>query len=410
MSQQGLPSSSSSSLLSPVEDEPADEDQNVQKFLKAALTNHTDLKSRNVQFQKGILKTKLKYTGDGAAKFNYTPGQFTFSKQVAIAIRDSLELSLSKIRDPEINKCIKKLRWSDGMNGDGGENKEIVTKELSKPAETQCRLTQPPQQPLVDQQQGSFHPWYMKIPSGLPKNKMTTSGTADPSSTQQACSDVASQKGKQQGPTGDFRVEKVASCTSGLLVSQQAHSARTDSGTFSSQARRGTMVIPQSSNQEQHMVRTQGKVLVPRPPLKSEVTGGISGQAMMYITKTGNSDECSQVKACLAEEQVLNKEYREGQPTPRRHILRTDQGTLLAPGSNSYACMYETVSKSIYTLCQSAGQVGSGSIGFQKAILDRTPTDDEISLLWNGVRSALSHKDGNTCITLTANFMTLFYN
>lgn len=373
-----------------------------------SLTNCIDLKSNNVRFLKGILKKKFKCIGDGAAKSSYTPGHFTFSKQVAIAIRDSLELSRSKGRNLASNKCIeKKLRWLDEVNSDGGANTEIMSKELSKQAETECRLTQPSQQPLVDQQQGSFHSWYMNIQSGIPKNNMTTSGQADPSSTQQAWSDVGPQKGKQQSATGESKMEKAASCTSGLLVPRRAHSARTGSGTVSSQVRRGTMIRPQSSSRVQHLVRTQGKVLVPRPPPRSEITGGNSGQAMMCITKTGTNDRCSQGKARVAVEQVPYKDYPEGQSVPQRHILRKDQGTLLAPGSCSFACTHETVSKSIYTLCQSDGQMGSSSNGFQKGILDRTPTDEEISLLWNGVRSALASKDGNTCIIIRNNFMTL---
>lgn len=372
------------------------------------LTNHMDLKSSNVRFLKGILKKKFMCIGDGDAKFNYTPGHFTFSKQMAIAITDSLELSRSKVRDRESNKCIqKKLRWFDEVNSDGGENKEIVTKELNKQSETESRLTQPPQQPLVDQKQGSFCSWYMNTASGTPKNNMTSSSPADSSSTKQAWSDVGPQKGKQHEPSGESRMEKAVSCTTGLWVPRRMHSARTGSVTISSQARRGTTIRPQSSSQVQHVVKSQGKVLVPRPPPRSELTGGNSRQPMVYITKTGNNDECSQGKARLAVEQVLYKDYPEGQPVLQRHILKTDEGTILAPVPPSYGCMYETVSKSIYTLCQSDGQVDSCNNGFQKGILDRTPTDDEISLLWHGVRSALATKDGNTCIILITNFMTL---
>lgn len=353
------------------------------------LTNRIDLKSSNVQFLKGILKKRFKYIGDGAAKFSNDPGHFTFRKQVAIAIRDSLELSRSKCRDPEGNKCIKKkLRWFDEVNSDGEENRDIVTKEPSK-------------QPLVNQKQGLFHSWYMNITPGIPKNNLTTYGTADPNLTQQAWSDVGVQKGKQQEPTVDSRVEK-ATCTSRLLVPRRAHSARTGSGTISTQVRRGTMIRPQSSSQVQHLVRTQGKVLVPRPPPRSALTGGNSGQAIKSITQPDTD------KACLAVEQVFYKDYPEDQLIPQHHILKTDQGTILAPGS-PYACTYGTVSKGIYPPRQSGGQVGSSSNGFQKGILDRTPTDEEISLLWNGVRSALSIKDGNACIILTDHLLTIFF-
>ncbi|KAG7333041.1 hypothetical protein KOW79_003176 [Hemibagrus wyckioides] len=330
------------------------------------LTNHIDLKSHNVRFMKGILKKKFKCIADGDAKFSYTPGHFAFSKQVAIAVRDSLELSRSKGRDKESNKCIKKkLRWLDEVH-----------------IETQSRLTQPAQQPSVDQQQGSFHSRHINRPTDIPNNNMTSSGLGDPNSTKQAWADVGPQKEKQQEPTAESRVEKAASCTTGL-VPRRTHSAKTGTGTISSQSRRGTMIRPQSSSQIQHVIRTQGKVLMPRPPPRPEVP-----------TKTSNNDECSQDQARPAVEQVLYNDYPEGHPVPQSNFLKTDEGPILAPVSPSYACLYETVSKGIYTLCQSDGQVGSSSK--RKGYLDRTPTDDEISMLWHGVRSALASKDGDS--------------
>ncbi|XP_047678778.1 centrosomal protein of 126 kDa isoform X2 [Tachysurus fulvidraco] len=329
-----------------------------------SLTNHIDLKSRKVRFLKGILKNCIE---DGDANLSYTPGHFAFSKQMAIAVRDSLELTRSKGSDKESNKCIKKkLRWLDEVHIDGGENKL---------AETKSRSTQQAQQPLVNQQQGSYLSRYMNIPADIPKNNMTSSGPGEPNSTKQAWSDVGCQKEKKQEPTGVSREDKAASCAAGL-VPQHAHSAKTGIGTISSHARRGIIIRPQSSSQNLHMSRIQGKVLVPRPPPRPEVT-----------IKTGNTDECSQEKACLAVEQILYKDYTEVQPAPQSKILKTDDGTILAPVQHYYGN---------YNLCQSDGQVGSTTICFQKGILDRTPTDDEISLLWNGVRTALASKDARS--------------
>lgn len=342
-----------------------------------SLTYHIDLKSRKVRFLKGILKNCI---ADGDANLSYTPGHFAFSKQVAIAVRDSLELTRSKGSDKESNKCIKKkLRWLDEVHIDGGGNKDILTKNLSKLAETKSRLTQQAHQPLVNQQQGSYLSRYMNIPADIPKNNMTSSGPGEPNSTKQAWSDAGCQKEKQQEPTGESREEKAASCAAGL-VPQQAHSAKTGIGTISSHARRGIIIRPQSSSQNHHVSRTQGTVLVPRPPPRPEVT-----------IKTGNTDECSQEKACLPAEQILYKDYPEVQPAPQSNILKTDDGTILAPVQHYYGN---------YNLCQSDGQVGSTTNSFQKGILDRTPTDEEISLLWNGVRTALASKDGKNCIIL----------
>ncbi|XP_053355970.1 centrosomal protein of 126 kDa isoform X2 [Clarias gariepinus] len=362
------------------------------KMSTDTLTNYNNIKSSNVQFLKGILKKKIKRIGDVDPKFSYTPGHFTFSKQVAVAIRDSLELSRTKDRDAESNKCIqKKLRWIDEVLNEGRANKEMVTKELNMQAENERRLTQ---MPLVDAQQGSFHSWYMNLSSGKPKNK-TSSCPDDPNLTKQAWSDVGSQKGKQQEATIESRMEKAAPSTTGLCIPQQEHLYRTGTGTISTQARRGTIIRPQSSGQLQHVVRTQGKVLVPRPPPRSKVTARNTGQGMMYINKTGSS-EYSQDKALLPMEQVLYKDCPDGQSLPQRHILKRQESTILGPVQPSYACMYETVSKGIYTLCQSDGQAGSGRKNFQNGILERTPTDEEISQLWHGVRSALAGEEGDS--------------
>lgn len=355
------------------------------KTSEGTLTHHIDLKRSNVRFLRGILKKEFKCIGDKDAKPSYTPGNFAFSKEVAIAIKDSLELCRSKGKD---NTCIKKkLRWFDEVRIDGEENIKTVTTELSKLKETESRLPQPTQQPLVDQHSGLLRPLYLTIPRDLLMNNMTSFSPDDSKSTKQAWLD-AGPKGKQQEFTGESRMEKAASCAPGHWVSPRAHSAKTGMGTISSQTRRGTRIRPQSPSQMQHVIRTQGKVLVPRPPPRPEVT-----------TRTCNIDECFQDKACLPVEPVLYKDDPEGQPVPQCYILKRDESTRPAPMAPSYADMYETRSKG--TPCHSNGQVGSGSNGFKKSIFERTPTDEEISLLWHGVRSALASKEGKTCIILT---------
>ncbi|KAI5629668.1 centrosomal protein of 126 kDa isoform X2 [Silurus asotus] len=347
------------------------------------LTNHIDLK--NVQFIKGILKEKYKCKGnEGDAKFSYIPSHFTFSKQVAINIKDSLEISRSKGRGPGINKCpCKKLRWFDEVNSDGEENKEITKKELSKQAKIKSRQTQPSQQPVVDQQQGSVYTCYMNKPSCIPKK--TSADPTGPNTTKQAWSDL----GKKLEPTVETKMEKAAFSTNGNWVPQRTQSAKT--GNFPFQARRGTTIRPQSSSQVQNIVKSQGKLLVPQPPPKSEVTGGNSSQAILYNSKKGNNDASSQSKACLAVERGLCKDFP-SEPLPQH------ESNILSPVPPSYVCMYENVSKGIYTVCPSNNYMGSGRNGFRNGVLDCTPTEEEISQLWHGVRSALASKDDSDVI------------
>ncbi|KAI5098400.1 centrosomal protein of 126 kDa isoform X2 [Silurus meridionalis] len=360
--------------------------ENLDQTSAHTLTNHIDLKNGNVQFIKGILKEKYKCKGDEDAKFSYIPSHFTFSKQVAINIKDSLEISRSKGRGPGINKCTcKKLRWFDEVNSDGEENKEITKKELSKQAKIESRQTQPSQQPVVDQQQGSVYSWYMNKPSGI--QKKTSADPTGPNTTKQAWSDF----GKKLEPTVETKMEKAAFSTNGNWVPQRTQSAKIGSGNFSFQARRGTTIRPQSSSQVQNIVKSQGKLLVPQPPPKSEVTGGTSSQAIMYNSKKGNNDASSQSKACLAVERGLCKDFP-SEPLPQH------ESNILAPVPPSYVCMYENVSKGIYTVCPSNNYMGSGRNGFRNGVLDCTPTDEEISQLWHGVRSALASKDDSDVI------------
>ncbi|XP_062861101.1 centrosomal protein of 126 kDa [Trichomycterus rosablanca] len=349
------------------------------------LENRLDFKSNNVQFLKGILKTKSKCLGDVDSKFIYTPGHFVFSKDIAKAIRDSLELR-NKGKDPDSNKCMKKkLRWFDEVNIDWVESDDKVNGKSSKQAEAKNRLHQ-----QVHQHQVSNHSGYINIPSRISKTDLIYSGPARSSSTKQAWSDI----GRQQEPSEmqeASRMQKTVPRMNGYSIPRRARSTRNVSAPGSFRARRGTMIRTQSASQLQNVVRTQGKTLVPRPPPRSE---GNSVPATMYAAKTASNNEPAHCQRHCAVEQDLYNDYAEGQPVVQGIILKTNESSVLAPVPPSYAYMYETMSKGIYSLCGANGQTSKGTNGLQNGIcLNRTPTDEEISMLWNGVRSALASKD-----------------
>ncbi|XP_036440692.1 LOW QUALITY PROTEIN: centrosomal protein of 126 kDa [Colossoma macropomum] len=334
-------------------------------------------KCGDVRFLKGILKKNSKYVV-GDTKFIYTSGHFVFPKQVAMSIRDSMELTRTKAREPESDKSMKKkLRWFDEVNDNEEECEERLKKDLSKQAPTKGKPSNPSQQPSVDHQQELHNSGYMNAPPGIPKT------SAGPSSTRQAWADAR----PQEEPTEEPKPQRSGARVAGSHIPRRVRSARTVSGPVSSRARKGTVIRPQSASEAQRVVRTQGKAMVPRPPPRSEVLEANSAEPTIYITKAAYSNDCPNSKA----------ENPDSQPVSQHHVLKIDEGAVLAPVPPSYAYAYETVSKGIYALCQPEAQMGSArrplQCGENGICLDRTPTDEEISLLWHGVRSALASKE-----------------
>ncbi|KAL6478624.1 hypothetical protein MHYP_G00120570 [Metynnis hypsauchen] len=340
-------------------------------------------KCGDVRFLKGILKKNSKYVV-GDTKFTYTSGHFVFPKQVAMSIRDSMELTRVKAREPESDKSMKKkLRWFDELNGNEEECEERMKKDLSKQAPAKSKPTPPSQQPSLDHQQELHN----SAPTGIPKMSV------EPSSTRQAWADVR----PQEEPTEEPKPQRSGARVGGSHIPRRVRSARTVSGPVSSRARKGTVIRPQSASEAQRVARTQGKAMVPRPPPKSEVLEASAVEPTIYITKVAYNNNCPNSKA----------ENPDSQPVSQHHVLKIDDGAVLAPVPPSYAYAYETVSKGIYALCQPEAQMGSArrplQCGENGICLDRTPTDEEISLLWHGVRSALASKEGDPRSFLTHN-------
>ncbi|XP_072551249.1 centrosomal protein of 126 kDa isoform X2 [Salminus brasiliensis] len=346
----------------------------------------------DVRFLKGILKKNSKYVVEDA-KFTYTSGQFVFTRHVAMSIRDSMELTRAKAREPESDKSVKKkLRWFDEVNCCEENDEERTEKDVSKQVQAKNKPSHPLQQPFsVDHQQELCHLGYMNVPSGIAKTVSST--FSGPSSTRHAWADVRT----QEEPTEETKIQRAGPRVAGPRVPRRVGSARTVSGGVSTRGRKGTVIRPQSSTEAQRVLRTQGKTLVPRPPPRSEVLEASSAEPTMYITKTAYNNDCPHSK----------QDNPDSQPVSHHHFLRTDEGALLAPAPPSYAYAYETVSKGIYALCQPEAQAVSArrplQCGENGICLDRTPTDDEISLLWHGVRSALASKEGDPRSFLTHN-------
>ncbi|KAK7152254.1 hypothetical protein R3I94_008548 [Phoxinus phoxinus] len=325
--------------------------------------------NNNVRFLKGILKNHLK-SKSGNVKFTYTPGHVLFTKEVAILIRDSVELARTKLNEPEQNSTIKKkLRWFDEV--DGGEGVDRVFR-ANLPQQTQKQLS-------------ADHLDHVNLLTGVSKNisNKTSAVPAVTQSTRQAWTEVGPQEIRTQERIREPTSQRRALCIGGSRIPRRAGSARVGSCPVTSRARKGTIIRPQSAREAQHVAKTQGKILVPRPPPKPEVVESGLAECPVYISKASCCDDGVQSRAGL-QHPALCKDTPDSQTIVHRPALRTDP----APPYCTYT--HETSICSLSPPDNPRRRCGENGI-----CLDRTPTDEEISMLWHGVRSALASKDGD---------------
>ncbi|KAG9272828.1 centrosomal protein of 126 kDa isoform X1 [Astyanax mexicanus] len=363
---------------------------------KAYLTPTTTTRCTDVRFLKGILKKNSKYmVGDAKFTQTYTAGNFIFTRQVAMSIRDSMELTRAKVREPENDKSVKKkLRWFDEVNGDEENVK-------SKPGHLPQNI---PSSMDVNHQQELYQLASTNAPTGTLGRISSATASSATSSTRQAWTDVKTQ---DEEPTQEPKepkepkIQRPGPRIPGPRIPRRVCSARNAiSGPTASRNRKGTVIRPQSATEAQRVLKNQGKgkTLVPRPPPRSDQvleSQFNSAEPTVYITtKTAYNpwdSDCPHNKP--------DNTHPDNQPpASHHHFPRAEaEGALPAPAPPSYAYTYETVSKGIYALCQPEAQAGSARRPLQfrenGICLDRTPTDEEISLLWHGVRSALASKE-----------------
>ncbi|XP_050990990.1 centrosomal protein of 126 kDa isoform X1 [Labeo rohita] len=334
--------------------------------------------NNNVRFLKGILKNHLK-SKSGNVKFTYTPGHLLFTKEVAILIRDSIELARVKLNEPEQNRTVKKkLRWFDEVDGVEG-----VDRAFRDPG----RNSNLPQQ--THKHFPADHSDHVNLLTGVSKNisSKTSAVPAGPQSTRQAWADVGPQESRTQEPTSQRR----APCVGGPRAPRRARSARVTSCPVTSRARKGTIIRPQSAREAQHVAKTQGKILVPRPPPKPEAVECNLAECPVYISKTSCNDDGVQSRPDL-QDLGLYKDTPDSQTIVHRPALRTDAICAPVPPYCTYTHEAGICSLSPPDALADNARRRCGENGM---CLDRTPTDEEITLLWHGVRNALASKDGD---------------
>ncbi|KAJ7990092.1 hypothetical protein DPEC_G00296700 [Dallia pectoralis] len=288
-----------------------------------------------VRFIKGILKKQPKssLSREEARTRLYSASHLT--KQVAISIRDSVELTRMKVKSSESNgKVKKKIRWLD----------EEILKEEEKEINPDDHLKDKPTAP----------PHYNHQSHLLPRAHTTSPGFHF---TKQAWADVGVQERGQEAR--ETRAEVRGQRGNGgrpecPRAPRRVRSARVGTGPVPSCSRKGRVIRAQTASEaNRHVVRlTQGKITVPQPPPRED-------PAQTRIIKAGSG------------------------------------GGVFMPLSSSRA--HASSSTATPTSGQRVAQEWSAMPGLlyhdKGLCLKRTPTDEEISQLWHGVRRALSTKD-----------------
>ncbi|XP_051254108.1 centrosomal protein of 126 kDa [Dicentrarchus labrax] len=339
-----------------------------------------------VRFIKGILKKQSKYVS-GDTTCMYGSGHLIFAKQVALAIRDSVELTRAKSNDVEGNNSVKKkLRWFDEVHVEKEDRKQDMMKSKSS-------------NPCQSNNNTEDHQQSLSTVSGAskPGPGMTPPASTGYHFTKQAWTDVGVQVSLPQERADEVKVPWSSTRTGGPKVPRRERSAKAGAGPVSSRTRKGTVIRPQSATEVSQIAKTQGKIMVPRPPPRMESVE----EKTLYITKApyGMDHASVNCKQALVSQQALHKDTSEGFLSPyTHHVIRTDSSVMYTPLPPSYTCpVSEGNTKGTPSLSPQETQACSrrrGMVHNEKGLcLDCTPTDEEISQLWHGVRTALATKD-----------------
>lgn len=266
-----------------------------------------------VRFIKGILKYPSKYVS-GDTTCAYGSVRFIFTEQVASRIRDSVEMTRAKMKQAEAKETVrKKLRWLDEVHEEDEEQED--------------------HQPRVTTVSGASTGYHF---------------------TKHAWADV----GVQTSHAGEVPPSRVP------------RREPPGAGPVPSRTRKGAAVRPQSAAEASRIAAAQGKLIVPRPPPRTEAKAA-------RVPKTP-----------YAIDQLPRGDNNEGPPSPHApHGVRAD-GCVTYP---------EASAKASPGSAPQEGHDGRRRMSDKKGFwLNRTPTNEEISELWHDVRSALATKEGVT--------------
>ncbi|KAG7248326.1 hypothetical protein CRUP_033391, partial [Coryphaenoides rupestris] len=372
-----------------------------------------------VRFVKGILKKQSRYTAADRGPLCGL-GKLVSAKQVAISIRDSMELARERSRNPEggATKAVRKrLRWLDEADlrhqdydtttaaaATAGVWKPDQTRDTSGLQDNSRFHTRPP-----ELQRGPTTAAISRASSRAAGLSTTTTTTTTPSGasssssashlTMQAWADVGGQAGVRE-VTGTPRRPNPPSRPAGPQAPRKERPGRASAAPVSWRVRKGTLVRPQPATEASWgggRGPGKGRALVPRPPPPrgAEATAaprGVTGRALYCAERTFKPTP-------PLGDQAPRGPGRTGDVPSHTHtIIRADGDILVTPLPRSFRLSF-VEGPPPQALRQEArgGSARGAAAGAQERglCLHCTPTEEEILLLWQGVRSALAPTEGN---------------
>uniref|UniRef100_A0A8C4W6Z5 Centrosomal protein 126 n=1 Tax=Gopherus evgoodei TaxID=1825980 RepID=A0A8C4W6Z5_9SAUR len=400
------------------------------KFNDELSEHHRYLKNnmherKRVKLPKSILKKESKYE-NYCFKAVVLNRRISFGNQTVSSIRDSLELAKIKGKDAENQKTNKKLRWFD-------ETDKIVVEDDEKCSEkyttgvSQAQLQRSYVQSKLDannnlrsiptcttdsictENHQDYPPISTKIVAAggserdcMPLRCFVSTGYHF---AKQAWMASKGDESKPRAYSGDSKIQKGNLCKGKTKIIRRPRSAKTQSG-FTPKNRKGTIIRQQSASEVHKVIKAQGKIIVPHPPPKP-VPGNRPDQNVAdTMCQPINSSKCQSnttngnyvnARHLLPADQVLNRTTIENNKSITCiSDLVTEK---LAPPPSYNVSPSEPVEKTNYTVnnIQTIAQQDSLITGTKRKPvcaenglrLDRTPTDEEINLLWQGVHSAV---------------------
>ncbi|KAL2096678.1 hypothetical protein ACEWY4_008826 [Coilia grayii] len=339
----------------------------------------------DVRILKSILKKQSKYDTK-EAKFVYSPGHLTITKHMAMSLRDSIELIRGRAKEPENSKTVKKkLRWFDEVNA---RNHDTTIKDsvISTPAKSRP--------PVSYNQQGLNQVICAHAHADAVSTTMSavasSPGPQGPSAKQawaDASVAVAMEDSKWQEPSQEVpKVQRTFLCAGVPRVPRRVRSARVGTDLTPSCVRKDIVSRPQSASEASSVLRNQRRMMMmmaPCPPPPRPEAGQADRQ-------TGAAD-CTKAAAGRT---VQHRPGADGHA-----VCAPDEGGGFAPCPPPFAAISSETGgqKGRVSFSQHGSHASVRRCGAaceeNDIFLNRTPTDDEISQLWNGLRTALSTKD-----------------
>uniref|UniRef100_H3AKM3 CE126 protein n=1 Tax=Latimeria chalumnae TaxID=7897 RepID=H3AKM3_LATCH len=389
-------------------------------------------KKNEITLLKSILKKESKYSDD---HLRSVFGDVHFGKQTVTSVRDSVELAKLKGKDQEKSRVKKKLRWFDEVQIDsdkyeakiniGETNKEVKSSEVKFDMQSKAPSLQ-----IIDNLNGNnmkklSTPVANSSAAGnqqghsnitINTNAPVMSGIASASQivnpgTYAGChfTKQAWSTPKATGPSCGSGSEKTKT-----EVVRKVRSARARLGS-AGRSRKGAIIRPQSAR-EPNRVATQGTITAPHPPPKPIVDKNLqltenvanNGQTPINPLKLQSraSDLSLGTRGVSALDHVLNRDIPENSIWPQSGTFSSNFVTITPFPPPYTVSAYESVSKTTYMLNtdQKVGQqegltssIKKGPVYGETGLrLDRTPTDEEISLLWQGSKNLVGKKKYTT--------------